>query len=494
MDDLYEFKHLPYKLQPYEWQLGALERSDDTPNLALLAEMGTGKSKVIVEILRRKFFAEGRVMRTLILGPVAVIYNWQEEILTHSHVNNDYITVLHKSGKARVKQALDACINGSTMEATNNCIIVSNYEAMGNKDLFNLLKEWQPEIIVCDESHLCKNPKALRSKRTADLAKRAKNRYILTGTPILNSPEDIFQQYKILDGGDTFGTNYWIFMNKYFVDENAGWAGKQGHFRKMVPRTETFPELTEKIYGKAIRVLKKDCLDLPERIEQVLHVPMNAAQTTAYNQMKRDFVTFVKDMQDSGQPKAVVAQLAVTKALRLMQITCGFATDEDGKTLDMGNVPRLDTTKELLQELTPNHKVILWCSFKHNYEQLSSLCKKLGIKHVFIVGSQSAKEKQNAIEQFRSDDDTRVVIANRRAGGTGINLVEASYSIVYSRNFSLAEELQSKDRNYRGGSQIHKQIVKIDLCSKGTIDELCLEALSNKKNLADSIIDVAASL
>jgi SNF2 family DNA or RNA helicase len=96
--------------------------------------------------------------------------------------------------------------------------------------------------------------------------------------------------------------------------------------------------------------------------------------------------------------------------------------------------------------------------------------------------------------QFRGDDDTRVVICNRRAAGTGINLVEASYSIVYSRNFSLAEELQSRDRNHRGGSQIHDKVTKIDLCAKDTIDELCLEALLNKQSLAERIIDIAKEL
>lgn len=488
------FKHLPYKLPPYNWQGGAIERSDTEPNMAILAECGTGKTKTAIEILRRKCSIEKRLVKTLILGPVAVIYNWEEEIQNHSYIKPQAVTVLSKTGKARVKQLLDAVVNPVTKEATNERIVITNYEALGTEDLFTLLKEWQPELIICDESHLCKNPKATRSKRTAILAGKATYRLIMTGTPILNSPEDIFQQYKILDGGETFGNNYWVFMSKYFEDENAAWSGKQGHFRKMVPRPDTFPELTERIYGKAIRVLKQDCLDLPPRIEQTLHVPLNPAQKKAYAEMKRDFVAFVDDMKDSGQPKAVVAQLAVTKALRLMQIVTGHATTEEGEVIDFGDIPRLKQVKDLLEELTPNHKVILWCSFRHNYQQLEAVCKKLKIKYTMITGEQNARSKQEAMVQFRTDADTRVIICNRRAAGTGINLVEASYSIVYSRNFSLAEELQSRDRNHRGGSQVHSKVTKIDLCAKDTIDELCLKALLDKQNLAERIIDIARDI
>ena len=488
------FEHLPYKLEPYTWQREVLERSDYTPDIALLAEMGTGKTKAAIEILRRKCSFHKRQLKTLILGPVAVIYNWRDELLMHSYIKEEAIVVLSKTGRARIKQLLDAVVNPVTKSATNDRIVVTNYEALGTADLFALLREWQPEVIICDESHLCKNPKAVRSKRTAVLANGALHRIIMTGTPILNSPEDIFQQYKVLDGGETFGSNYWVFMSKYFEDENAAWSGSSGHFKKMIPIPEAFPELTEKIYSKAVRVLKKDCLDLPPRIEQTLHVPLNAVQAKAYNEMKRDFVAFIKDMNDSGQPKAVVAQLAVTKALRLMQIVCGHATSEEGEVIDFGNIPRLDTVKELLQEITPNHKVILWCSFKHNYEQLAGVCRKLKIKYTMITGGQNAKEKQRAMEQFRGDTETRVVVCNRRAAGTGINLVEASYSIIYSRNFSLAEELQSRDRNHRGGSQIHDKVTKIDLCAKDTIDELCVEALLNKQSLAERIIDIAEEL
>ena len=136
-----------------------------------------------------------------------------------------------------------------------------------------------------------------------------------------------------------------------------------------------------------------------------------------------------------------------------------------------------------------NHKCILWCSFRANYVQLGRLCTEMGINHVFLTGEQNLEGKKHAMDSFNSDESCSVIIANRRAGGIGINLVTASYSIVYSRNFSLGDELQSEARNHRGGSQIHDQIVKIDIAAKDTIDEHVLMALKNKQDISKKVID-----
>ena len=101
----------------------------------------------------------------------------------------------------------------------------------------------------------------------------------------------------------------------------------------------------------------------------------------------------------------------------------------------------------------------------------------------------SIKQKRESMRAFRETDSCRVVIANRRAGGIGINLVESDYSIIYSFNFNLADELQSEARNHRGGSQIHEKITQIRLIAKGTIEEMALQALEKKQSISDVIID-----
>ena len=116
----------------------------------------------------------------------------------------------------------------------------------------------------------------------------------------------------------------------------------------------------------------------------------------------------------------------------------------------------MDALRDLLEDLTPEHKVIVWAVFKQNYRDIAKVCADLKIEYVTLSGEQSTKEKNDAVEKFKTNPDTKVIIANPQAGGVGVNLQEASYSIFYSRNFSLENDLQAEARNYRGGSEIHE--------------------------------------
>src|SRR5210317_2060684 len=224
------------KFIPYDHQIEALEISRVKPNLALFWEMGTGKTAGTIMILRDKYNIAQRLRRTLILGPVAVVYNWRKEILRYSKIKQENIFVSDGSGERRVKKLQQALINMVSCEMSPDRIVIMNYEGMRNKGVYSLIREWKPEVLVCDESHLVKSHKAQKSKATYEVAKYADHTIILTGSPVLNSPKDIFMQYKILDKGATFGGNYNVFMGKYFKDENASWRhGNPNYFPKLVP-------------------------------------------------------------------------------------------------------------------------------------------------------------------------------------------------------------------------------------------------------------------
>lgn len=396
--------------------------------------------------------------------------------------------LLKGAGKRRCylfeKEALDP----RTMTLTANKIFVTNYEAMEMDELVELIMAWKPEILICDESHRLKNPKSIRAQTVTKIADLCKHRYILTGSPILNSALDIFNQYRILDGGKTFGHNFYEFRNIWFEDMNASMPSHI-RFPKWEPRPETYEQLNNKIYTKALRALKKDCLDLPDLVKTVVHAPMGKEQKRLYDEMKHEFITWVKTHEDSGEPRAVVAQMALTKALRLQQICSGFAKTEDGVEVKIKDNPRMKVLEELLDDLLPNHKVIIWSIFHENYRQIADLCKERKFKYVEIHGGIPDKEKMWAMSEFRKNDKVRVMIANQRAAGIGINLVEASYSIFFSRNFSLADDQQAESRNYRSGSEIHKKVTRIDIVSPGTIDELVAESLAQKQNIAEQVLD-----
>ena len=502
---------MQYLVKPWEHQLRGIEMARHHRDLALFFEMGTGKTGTQINILREKFALEKRVMRTLILGPLITVKNWQDEFRMHSKIKHTDIIPLTGPGKKRAQLFSKAATDPVTQTLTRGKIFITNYEAGQMTELWDQIKLWQPEILVCDESHRLKNFKSNRAKNVVQLlgekpimgtkryTRALKHCYILSGSPILNKPMDVFNQFRILDSGETFGLNFYEFRNVYFEDENKGMPSHI-YFPKFVPRPETDEQLNKKIYRKALRVLKKDCLDLPPLVKRNVYVEMGKEQTRLYEEMKKDFITWMNIKHD--EPRAVVAQMALTKALRLQQIVSGFVKTEDGQEHTITDNPRLNTLAELLEDLTPNHKVIVWATFHHNYRQIAEVCKKLGIKYVEIHGGITASGKNQAIEDFRGDPTVRVAIANQGAAGIGVNLVEyvdkvvkgsSSYSIFYSKNFSNENDLQAESRNYRGGSEVYESITRIDLIAPGTIDELITDALRDKQDMAEKILNWKAT-
>lgn len=478
-----------FKVTPLKHQYDVFKETLTRKDYALFWEVGTGKTYGIINVVRGKFYQSGRVKRTIIFAPISTLYSWKKEWELFSTISPKKIEVVDKSGKARVEQIKKFCFDTQTFEEKEK-ILILNYEALINEDVKNLLLHWRPEVLICDESHLLKSGKAKRTKAVINISNQIRkengNVFLLTGTPILNTPMDIFWQFRILDGGETFGKNFMAFRDKYFRDANSHFSGKKGYFPKWEVVEHRMSDLTDLIYKKASRVTKEECLDLPPLVKEIRHTLMSPEQKRLYREMEKDFITYIQH-QEAITP--IIAEFAMTKALRLMQICSGFVKDAEGTEIVIDKVPKLDVLKDLLGEITPDHKVIVWCSFIQNYKMIASVCENLKLHYVMLTGQQSVSEKQESIESFQDDPSVRVIIANRRAGGTGITLTAASYSIIYSRDLSLANEIQSAARNHRKGSEIHEKITSIDLITPTTVEEKALEALGSKKRIADYIID-----
>lgn len=470
---------MEYVTEPYDWQRKLLQLSIEQPNVAVLADMGTGKTKGVIDCLRYKYAHNKGVMRTLIVSPLVTLFNWKNEFAKHSRIPPHKVHVLHGSTEKKLKLAEKAQYEG---------IFITNYESFIAPKFVEMIKKFGPAVLVLDESQRVKSHKAKRSKTIQMVRQSAKHVFMMSGTPMTNGPEDIFMQYLILDNGETFGKNFYTFQRQYMYDKNAGWSHLHNHFPDWQPREEMLPVLQAKIYQKAIRVTKAECLDLPPLTREIYEVELSPAQRKYYKAMEDDYVTFVEEAHAKG---ISVATTALTKALRLQQIVTGFAKLDDGTEIEIEDNPRLAALEDLICALQVNHKVIIWCAFINNYKQIGRMLERLEIKHCYITGEESLEEKQEAMNAFNTEADCRVVVCNRRAAGLGINLVAASYAITYSRNFSLEDELQSTDRNYRGGSEIHEKITKIDLCAKDTIDEVVTKNLSEKKEVSDKVIERA---
>lgn len=453
-------------------QIEAITRAKACRDFGFFMEPGCGKTRTTIEMLRHHYNTNKRIMRTLVFAPPVVVPQWKEEFKTYSQIPQDQVHLLMGPGKKRAERVKELGQAGG--------ILVTNYEALLMKDLFPLLVGWEPEILICDESQKLKNHQAKRTKAIIRLADLARHNYLLSGTPVLNTQLDLFSQFRVLDRGETFGRNYYAYRLTYFWDKNAGMP-KQNYFPNWVPKPNATDDLKEKIQSKTIMVRKKDCLDLPPLIRQKIEVELGPQQQKVYDQMKKDFVAYIND-------EACVAHLAITKALRLTQIVSGFVRTDKEKEISFDKNPRLKALDDLIQTHVDAHKLIVWAVYKQNYKDIEWLCKKLSVEYATLTGE--TKDRQEEIDRFREQEKCRVLIANPGAGGVGINLVESDLSIYYSRTFSLEHDIQSEARNYRGGSERHAKITRIDLVAPRTIDEVILEALQKKQDLANDIMSI----
>ena len=460
----------------WDHQIKGLSAARERRSLALFFDLGTGKTRTAIEILRLQFNKHKKILRTLIVCPSSVVMNWQSEILKFSKISKAKIFPLRGPLAQREK----------TLQLEDG-IFATNFEAFAFPNFVNSVLANPPDILIIDESHRCKDSTAKRTKNLIKISKAMElerrdtcYRYILTGTPVLNSQIDLFTQFLILDGGQTFGTSFFQFRGKYFYDKNS-FMPKQSHFPCWVPRPDTTEKLKELISRISVQAKKEECLDLPPLVRTEVEVELSKEQKRAYEEMKKEFITFL----ESG---VATASLAITKALRLQQILSGFIKKEDGDDHVFKENPRLDTLKDILSDIKDTSKVIVWSIFHRDYEHIKKVCESLGIKYAEVTGL--IKDKQAEIDRFQNDPECRVMIASQSAGGTGVNMTAANVMIYYSRSYSLEHDLQSEARNYRGGSDIHDKITRIDLVAKGTVDDIVLKALRDKKNLAEQILDL----
>lgn len=486
----------------WQHQTDAIKRGILNEELALFMEMGTGKTRTVIEIIRRKYAYHNEILRTLILSPPVTLTNWKNEFNKYSKIPQDKILIANNDSKYKKSVVSRAIEMGSA-------IVITNYETLQSDEVFELIEKFRPQVIICDESQRLKNPKSKRSKKVLKLADadHCLYRYILSGTPILNNALDIFMQFRILDRGKTFGKNYFSFRGSYFEDVNAKWSGKPNYFPKFVPIVAKYPELSERIGQKSVVAYKSECLDLPPLIRMRGEVPLSKEQKRVYNELALEYVADVTSMLKLGKPHHLVTELAIQKSLRMQQILTGYiptpktALLESAKTPEealqkmkqtevvyFDDNPRAVALGELLEDITSNHKVIVWACFEPNYKTIRDVCRQLGVEFAELHGGVTGEKRELNIKNFRETESCRVLIANQQAGGVGINLIEASYAIYYSRNFSLEADMQSEARNHRGGSEMHEKVTRIDLVAPNTLDDKVLDALMQKKAIGDVLL------
>jgi len=453
----------------------ALEKSWNKENFAYFMEMGTGKTKVLIDNLAM-LYDKGKVDGALIVAPKGVIKTWYEqELPTHlpDHVEN--VTVLWQPNITKTQQEkLESLFEIETALH----ILIMNVEAFstdkGVKFAAKFLNSHKT-LMAVDESTTIKTPTAKRTKNIIDLGKSAKYKRIMTGSPITKNPLDLYTQCEFLDPWLLDFTSYYAFRNRYAEMKTMHLRGRS---IQVVSEFKNLGELSETVKTFSERVLKEDCLDLPPKIFMKRHVALTADQKRIYNQMKEQALAILNG-------KMTTTMTVLTQLMRLHQITCGHFTADDGSTQAVDS-NRLNELMSILDET--EGKAIIWANYQLSVgEIIQRIIKEYGEdSYVHYYGLTSQEDRQDNIRKFQNDPNCRFIIGTPQTGGYGITLTQAHTVIYYSNSYDLEKRLQSEDRAHRIGQK--KTVTYIDLIAEDTVDEKIVKALRDKINIASEVL------
>ena len=465
-----------FKTKPYDHQVTALEKSWDKKEYAYFMEMGTGKSKVLVDNIAM-LYDKGRINAALIIAPKGVYRNWySQEIPNHlpSHIEHKTVLWTATTSKAKDKEYQQLFKIDLDLH-----ILIMNVEAFSTKKGLEFATSFlncHNSLMAVDESTTIKTPSAKRTKAILNLGKIALYRRILTGSPVTKSPLDLYTQCGFLDGYLLGFDSYYAFRNRYAVMVERNFGGRRVQIPKGYKR---LGELSDKLKPFSYRVLKEDCLDLPDKIYIKREVDLTDEQRNTYVTMKSAALAQLKG-------KMATAPHVLTQLMRLHQITCGHLKNDDDTITEIKN-NRISSLIELLEEV--EGKVIIWANYVYD---INRIVKAISLKYgddtiVQYYGAIPAEQRQKNIEKFQDPDSpVRFFVGNPQTGGYGITLTAANNIIYYSNGYDLEKRLQSEDRAHRIGQK--KAVTYIDLIAPKTIDEKIVKALRKKINIATEIM------
>ena len=464
-----------FKKKPYAHQLTALEKSWNRDTFAYFMEMGTGKTKVLIDNLAM-LYDKGKVDGALIVAPKGVVGTWyNQELPAHlpDHIEN--VTVLWQSNINKKQQdKLDKLFKtGHELH-----IIIMNVEAFSTTKGLNFAKKFlrsHKSLMAIDESTTIKNPKAKRTRNIIDLADLCKYRRIMTGSPVTKNPLDLYTQCYFLDPFHLGHESYYSFRMRYAVMKTAHISGRS---IQLVAGFRNLSELSEKLLPFSYRVLKEDCLDLPDKIYMRREIQLTDEQKRLYKQMRQEALATLNG-------KTVTTMTALTQLMRLHQITCGHFSADDGTIQEVKN-NRLAELLDVLEEV--EGKAIIWAHYQHDVKNIFKLLEdKFGPGSVVhYYGKTLPEQRDYAIKNFKNNDKVRFFVGTPQTGGYGITLTQANTVIYYSNGYDLEKRMQSEDRAHRIGQK--KTVTYVDIIAEDTVDTKIVKSLRKKINIASKVM------
>jgi SNF2 family DNA or RNA helicase len=465
-----------FKTKPYAHQITALEKSWNKAAFAYFMEMGTGKSKVLIDNIAM-LYDKGKINGALIVAPKGVYQNWFDlEIPNHIPTHIEKKMVLWKSN---INQSQKLLLDSLFESEVDLHILVMNVEAFSTKkglEFAHKFMSCHETLMAIDESTTIKNPDAIRTKSIVSLGREAKYRRILTGSPVTKSPLDLYKQCEFLSEGLLDYTSYYAFKSRYAVLKTANFGGRSV---QIVVGYRNLGELSEKLEPFSFRILKEDCLDLPNYTYTKRIIQLSPEQKKIYESMKELALA-----QMDG--KLMTTATALVQLMRLHQITCGHFKSDDGTIKEIKN-ERLDALMEILDEV--ENKAVIWAHYKHDIESIVNVISKKYGPDSFVTyyGDTPSEERQNNIKLMQDQNSkVRFLIGTPQTGGYGITLTAANVMIYYSNGYDLEKRTQSEARINRAGQT--RKMTYIDIIAENTVDEKIVKALRKKVDIASKVM------
>lgn len=454
---------------------------------ALIMEMGTGKSRVVVDLV-----AQRAHRRTLIVCPRKVVRVWPREFNRYA-IGDPVVCAPHRGrfgGKlsvskrlAQIEEALD------TTPAHRSLVVVVNYEAAYTGKMAELLKSRRWDLVVLDESHRIKKPGGKWSLFCNEMRKRADHRLCLTGTLMPHSPLDVYAQYRFLDPG-IFGTSFNAFRNRYAV--MGGYQNREvvafrvspidkhgrpnEHYDEALAR-----EFNQKVHSIAYQCKADDVLDLPPTTTDNMTTVLEPKARAVYDGLQKEMVAEVGD-------GIVTAANALTKLLRLQQVTSGHLPLDDLGDGEPRHVEILGTEKQELladtiEDLPIDEPVVVFTRFTHDLDAVQAVAEAQGRRYAEVSG----RRDDGLDDEACMTRDAEVVGVQIQAGGVGVDLTRARYAVFYSVGFSLGDFDQAVKRVHRPGQTQHTYFYH--LVVEATKDVTVYEALRNRRDLVEAVLE-----
>lgn len=519
-----EEREYVHKLEPFSHQLQSWRRTRDDEIAALFPEMGTGKTKIVIDTAAW-LYLNGQIDSMLVIAPKGLYYIWQdEEIPLHFPDQVPYEVVTWESSARVAAKRRQAEFVASKVKGKLS-ILVMNVEALVSKRAEKYAHEFltgRHTMIVIDESTCVKNPRAKTTRACMRLGKRVRYRRIMSGDPAANSPLDLFSQTNFLEPGILGYTTFTAFRADFanvVMIPNPRAKGYMKEFPKVVGY-KNLDVLTKKLEKFSVIIKQKDCLDLPPKQYLTRTFDISKEQRAAYKDLTQNALAVIDSQVASGEGNAkveneikqdilgtvgdtaileqlledvkagrsqhfVLAQLVITQMIRQQQIACGFAVDEDGTVLKFKDQPRLDMLLAVLSEIG-SEQAVIWAPFRPAIAMVADKLREKGDadRVVEYHGGVTQEDRRTNKKKFQ-DGEADWFIGNPQTARFGLTLTAARYAIYYANSWKPEHRTQSEDRIYRISQT--RSVIIVDIVARDTQDVRIVRALRNKKKLSQMV-------